>query len=175
MGTAGTAVLKDIYLGLDLAAPESGFTGLEFSIDGLRSDTEGILVTGVFWSVPPGLIIGDIHAPVDTAVTSTGLGGMNVAWAQCQVGSQTVARIQFLFFTPRVDHVLVVKRKYPTSNPLYRAPIFTRCNFPDFTAVRVTSACYVLNWTGDPAVISCLDGPVGVEPRTWTGMKSLFR
>jgi hypothetical protein len=178
VGVAHPNFIHSIYLGLDLAAPETGWITLEFSIHGMRPAEDGIIITNVAWltSTQPNIIIGTINAPADTSASSAGTGGINVAWPTCVVGSQTVARIDYLFFAPLVNKVFTVKRRYPPTNPAYLPrPLLYRCDDPNFTPAHLSTGCFILNWNGDPAVLACLDGPVEVEPRNWSGMKALYR
>jgi len=176
MGQSTPGTIKSVYLGIDFAAGETGLTAIEFSIAGVRFDVDAILLIATEWSPPPAVILGvSVSAPVDTTASSAGSGGVVVAWPLCLAGSRTLARIDLLHFAPVVDKVLQVKRRYPTTNSQWRTPVFVRCDSPNFTSVRLTGGCYILNWSGNPDVLACLDGPVGVEPRTWTGMKALYR
>ena len=136
-GTIESGVAKDIYLGIRYD-PASGFDrlgGIEFSISGLDS---GILLAD--WTqIPPTVVIdGFPGAPADTSAASTEEGGMLIYWPQCLSGSRAIARFTLLAIDSIVDRVLQVKRKYPTSNPLWHTPVFTRCDAPTYTAVRVT-------------------------------------
>ena len=172
-GVSTAGVEKVVYLGIDFAGAESRLSGVEFSIAGMRFETDGILLLGVELIVP-GITIGSVLAPPDTTSTSVGTGGMNAAWSSCQVNDRALAQIRILHFQPVVNHVFQVKRRYPPSNPfLWRTPVFTRCDVPFYTPVRVTGGCYMLNWNGDPNV-PCAPVLVGVETTTWSGVKQLF-
>jgi len=176
MGKSPFWVIKSVYLGIDFGQPESGQSSIEFSIAGMRSDIDAIIVTAITWSPAPAVTIGPhIQSPADTTAASTGTGGVVVAWSGCLPGGRTLARIDFLLLTPLVNKVLQVKRRYPTTNPNWRTPVFLRCDGPPSTTERMRGGCYILNWSGHPDVLACLDEPVAVEPRTWTGVKSLFR
>lgn len=169
-GVSQPGVPKVIYLGIDLAGSETGLSGIEFSVAGLQ----GLLVIGVETLNPGALTLGSLPAPADTSAASAGTGGMNMAWTTCQPRGALV-RISLLHFAPAVNHVLRVLHKFPQSNPLYnRLPVFTRCDSPNFTAVRTQGGCYVLNPDGDPSTL-CPVGTVAVNSRTWSGVKQLFR
>ena len=172
-GVSTTGVPKEVYLGIDFAGAESSLIGIEFSIAGMRFETDGILLLG-FELIEPGITIGLVQAPPDTTSTSMGTGGMNVGWSSCLVNDRALARIRVLHFQPVVNHVFQVKRRYPPLNPaLWQTPVLTRCDGPVYTAVRVTGGCYMLNWNGDPNV-PCAPVLVGVESTTWSGVKQLF-
>jgi len=173
-GLSTPGVPKDVYLSIDFAGVESELTGIEFSIAGMRQDTDGILIIGIEEITPGANRIGSIPAPADTTSTSTGTGGMNIAWPTCLRNDRALARITLLHFEPLVNHVFQVKRRYPTTNPTYHAPVFTRCDVPFFSAVRVTGGCYMLNWNGDPNV-PCAPTLIGIESEAWSGVKQLFR
>jgi hypothetical protein len=175
-GTASPNMPKQIYLGIDYGPPLNELSGIEFSVSGMRNVEHGIFIMSVDWVNPPFVIIGPgIQAPADTSATSMGVGGVTAAWAQCQLGSRTLARITFISFAAQVNRVFQVKRKYPPSNLQYNAPVVTKCNDPIYTTYRVHGGCYILNWNGDPSVLACLDGPVAVEQRAWSGVKALYR
>src|SRR5262245_57512875 len=75
---------KDIYLGLKLSSPETGYTGVEFSIAGMG----GLAVLSRQYLIAqPNIELGTIQAPPDT--TGTGTGGMNIVWPMCQTNSTT--------------------------------------------------------------------------------------
>jgi len=158
-------VFKDIYMGVKFASPETGLTAVEFSISGLQEGSN--LLVGAFYpvsAVPPNIIVGSPPAPPDTSATSTGQGGLIAAWHDCEVGSQALFKLQLLAIGPVANHVLRVMHRFPTSNPLYlRSPIFTRCDSPVFTPVRVTGLDYTLN------------GVVSVEGKSWSVMKQFYR
>jgi hypothetical protein len=160
-------VTKDIYLGVQFAPPETGLTGIEFSISGLQSGGNPLLTNLESVTTPPAaIILGNPFAPADTSATSAGTGGMNVAWSECHAGSQALLRLRLLALGPIANHVLRVMHRFPPTNPLYGRtnPIVVRCEANNsFVAIRVTGAEYVLN------------GVVATEGATWSGMKQLFR
>src|SRR5262245_38023084 len=57
-GTMMTGMPKDVFLAVRLAGPETGVTGVEFSIAGIRSDVDGILVVGTEPIVPAAVMLG---------------------------------------------------------------------------------------------------------------------
>jgi hypothetical protein len=180
MGNSTPGVVKTIYLGIDYAPPETELQGLEFSIHGMRSDTDGILILEQDWLVPPAIILGSsISAPNDTIMGSMATGGLTIGWQNCLTGSRTLLRLSFVHFAPAVNRVFKVMHKFPPSNANYfRLPVIVRCDEPNFTSVRIgthSRPCYILNWDGDPDALACVDGPVAVEPRAWSSVKALFR
>ena len=74
----GSGASKDIYLGIKLADGFVGFTGVEFSIQGL----EDFIVSHEVLQDPI-IALGTPLAPLDSLF---GTGGMNIAWADCVIG-----------------------------------------------------------------------------------------
>jgi len=174
-GAMSAGVPKDIYLGVKVPPSETGLTGVEFSIAGVRQVEDGILVLGVTPLSPTMTILGSAVAPADTSTTSMGTGRMNIAWPECQVitgGSLAVARVQLLSFGAVVDKVFKVKRGYPSSNMTNYPfnPVLVRCDFPTLTTVKMREGCYIAGYSGAPPP-AC---SVAVEEATWGGVKSLF-
>lgn len=172
-GAMAAGTPKDIYLGVKVTG-ETGLTGVEFSIAGIRQAEDGILTLGLT-PLPAATVIGSPQAPADTSSATAGTGGANIAWSECQVisgGSLAVARLQLLSFTPVVDKVFKVKRKYPVSNPANfpNNAVLVRCDGPVYTAVRVAEGCYIAGYSGT-APPAC---SVAVEQQTWSGVKQLF-
>jgi len=147
-GTLVPGVPKDLYLGIKFADFFHGLTGLEFSIAGVRQDTDGILVLTVEPLVLTSVIIGSVQSPADTSASSRETGGMSIAWPSCLTGDQALLRIKILALAPVSDRVLRVIRKYPTSNRQWNTPVFTMCDDPVFTSVRLSGNCYGLNLLG---------------------------
>lgn len=157
VGSMPTGVPKDVYLGVNFSGGFGGLSGIEFSIAGL----EGLLVIGVEPLVPAAVTLGSPPAPADTSSTSTGIGGMNVAWATCLSGNQALVKISLLAFSPPSNKILQVKHKFPPSNPAWQTPVFTQCDGPTFTATRLSAGCYGINMTG-PLV--CPGAPANNSP-----------
>ena len=172
-GVSVPLTMKDIYLAIDLAAPETGVTGIEFSIAGITGTP--LLVLGVTPLVPTPVTLGSPPAPADTSATSTGTGGMDIAWQVCQTGDRALVKLTVFHINPVVNQVLRVMHKFPQSNTDYRLhPVFTRCDSPTYTSVRINGGCYVLNPNGEPTP-SCPVGTVAVNSSTWSSVKQLFR
>lgn len=174
-GTIAVGVTKDVYVGVQLTGGENGLTGIELSIAGLNKD--GLLVVGTEPLGPRALVWGNtIAAPADTTVTSTGDGGITAAWSLPRNSGDALLKVTLLATQAIEDHLLVVKRSFPTSNTWWMTPIFTRADSPVFTAVRATGGCYALNATGgllaDCATISAV---TPISNRTWSGVKRLYQ
>jgi hypothetical protein len=174
-GAMGAGTPKDLYLGVKVPPSETGLTGVEFSIAGIRQVEDGILVLGVTPLSPTMVVVGSAVAPADTSTTSAGTGRMNIAWPECQVitgGSLALARIQLLSFAPVVDKVFKVKRGYPTSNTASFPfnPVLVRCDIPTATTVKLREGCYIAGYSGTCPPTCC----VGIEQQTWSGVKQLF-
>jgi len=165
---------KDLYVGMKLAGGISDFAGVEFSVFGL--DRDGLLLLGATPLGPKALVWGTVPAPEDTTETSEGVGGVTAAWSTCLEGSVAIMKLVVYATADLSDHVLQVKRSYPTSNSSWRVPILVRCDPPYYSIARVTGACYVLNAsspTGDCAAMQ--NNPTAVTLATWSGMKQLYR
>jgi hypothetical protein len=149
-----TAGSKVIYLGIQYggATPE-GLTGIEFSIEGLDQFVAVVeplesaaVVLG--WPTAP--------APADSIY---GLGGMNIAWADCLLGSRALVKITLLPRTvwPTADTVLRVRRKYPPSNGQPYVQI-VGCDRPYYTMQPVGGGSYVLTTSvGTPTCTAMSD------------------
>jgi hypothetical protein len=174
-GTATAMVPKTLWLGVKSPRGLQTFTGLEFSISGVREAEDGVMFLCLAPLDEDGLLIGTPVAPADTTDTSTGTGGMNLAWASCKVGNRAVLKIIILTTGEVSNKVFQVKRRYPTSNPSWKTPVLVQCDSPAYSITRVTGGCYVLNWNGDLRV-PCTGVPVtAIESATWAGVKELFR
>src|SRR5206468_3009230 len=129
-GTVPAGTPKDIYLGIrfDPAGRFNGLREIEFSIAGLGQD---VLIRSDWPGLCPSQ--GAPSAPADTSAASTGIGGMDVELCTCSSGSQALLRFTIIALYPLTDRVLQVKRKYPTSNPAWRTPVFFQCDDPTHT------------------------------------------
>ena len=171
-GTIGVGTPKDVYVGIRLSGTETGVTGLEFSIAGM----DGLLLIGTEALTPAALTLGSPPAPADTSATSIGTGGLNMAWATCLSGSQQLIKLSLLSFGPQADKVLKVMHKFPPSNLNFNLkPVFSRCDGPTFTTVRISGGCYVLNPSEPGGVPGCACYSTPVEAKTWGAMKRLYQ
>jgi hypothetical protein len=178
-GTVTPNMPKTIYLALKLGAAETGITGVEFSIYGMRNVEDGIFILSTDWVVAPGVMLGPgLQAPADSSQGSSATGGQTVAWAGCQtpaVGDNFInlARITFTTFAPVTNKVFTIMHKFPQSNTNYLfQPILVRCDFGTFTSIRLPSGCYVANWDGSTA-LPC-EQKTAVVPLTWGAVKQLY-
>jgi hypothetical protein len=171
-GTIEQGVPKDVYVGLKLTGGLVGVTGIELSITGISLLDNLFIVEFVGLPQADAVVGTTVEAPADTTASSSGTGGVNLAWSVCQEGSnRAIARLTLLALGPVApDHVLRVLRKFPTSDPAWLTPILVKCDPPDYTPVRLTGGCYVANPTGNPT--GC---QLPVAEGTWSGVKELFR
>jgi hypothetical protein len=172
-GTISPGVVKELYIGVILAAPETGVTGIELSVTGMLP-ADNILVTGIEGVTDPlpNVILGSLPAPAPG-----GNGGLNVAWSSCISGSRSLLKVSVVTFTGvEQNHALHVDQRYPPTSPEAPYPLLIRCDIPVFTKVRPTPGCYVMNWDG---VTNPADGcgliVDAVDEWTWTTLKQLFR
>jgi hypothetical protein len=174
-GTLPPGTPTDLFVGIrfDPAGRFNALSGFEISIAGLGGD----LLLGGF-DVPPPCVwtLGSAPAPADTSATSTGTGGMTLSYCSCMSGSQALLKLTLIAFRPLTDRVLQVKRKYPPSSPEWNTPVLFQCDAPNYTPVRVTGGCYVINPSGTtPPACASSCPPLSMEPATWTAIKTLFR
>jgi len=175
MGPMLPGVSKDIYLGIQFGSGYSDLTGIEFSVAGMRFEEDGIIllaysgvtpISDISWYLP--------QAPADTSSTSSEAGGMLVLWHPLLFGDRPLIKFTLLSYSPPTDHLLRVKRKYPTSNPQqWQTPVLIQNRGTVWPVARISGGCYVLNWSGDPNV-GC-DIITSVEESTWSAMKQLYR
>ena len=118
--------------------------------------------------------------------------GVNMAAAHCQPSDHTPAAgdkvlmgtIQIINFGAGLPTDLTVKRKSPPSNPVQAdCPLVTLCDAPVFTKACLSAQPANLPPGEAKHFIATLNkacgggscGFVGVEQKTWSTMKSLFR
>jgi hypothetical protein len=155
---------KVVYVGIKLAEGFEGLSGMALSVAGLSAFSI-VLVEQI---PPPGAdTMERIEAPADTTLGSTQMGGATYAWSSCLVGDQPLLKLTITTSVPVTNGILRVKRKYPPNFPDQRAPIFTQCDSPEYTATCVTGGYYILNWDGDPSV--------AVAGASWSLVKNLYR
>jgi len=143
---------KRLYVAVDPRS-FSGTTGLEFSIVGLEPFT---IVEQYLDS--PVIVLGSAPAPPDT---TTGTGGVNVAWASCLKGSRVFLYLDLSTPTPPENHVLSVHKRFPPSNPAAAFPRHISCDC-DFCLYTTHGGTYVLN------------PPVGAIAHDWGAIKALY-
>jgi hypothetical protein len=162
----------DIYLGVKLSGAETGLTGIEFSVAG----TDGFLsatLTPITDLAPT--VLGDFKAPADTSATSTLLGGCNIAWGSCQLGTRlTLAKVTVFALSSLPDKVLTVMHKFAPTNPNYGlgGPVLTRCDAPTYTPVKIKGGYFIGNPSATPPLPCIVDA---IQSQTWSAMKGLYR
>ena len=172
-GYSSPGTVKIIYVGMGALAAADLFNNIEFSIAGLRAE-DGIFVVAVSCAQDAHpTCIGSVASPADTSITSVASGGLVTNWFDCFGGSRPLIAVALVHVEPRSDHVLQVKRKYPTSNPAWQTPVARRCQ-PGNTAVRVRGGCYVLNPTPGQPSPCALENVARTAP-TWSQLKNLYR
>jgi len=170
---------KDVFVSVDYdpASGINGLQGIELSISGLPSGPIGAQDQ---WFPDPAVRIGsDIRTPADT--TGTAEGGKNIAWDDCLADARNLGQITMISVAPvGNDRVIRVLHRFPPSNPTFPFLLFNQCDAPLYTQTSVTGGCYVLNPTvpcgktvNGCTLVGC--GPVAVELKTWTRIKSLYR
>jgi hypothetical protein len=173
-GTVAAFTPTDIYLGLNLTGVETGITGIEFSVAGILVADGFVSATLTAITDVNPTMLGDPKAPADTSATSTQNGGMNIAWPSCQAGTHVaLAKLTLVSLGATPDKVIKVLHKFPPSNPNYgiSGPVITRCDAPNFTAVKVSGGYFVVNPGATPP-FPCV---LAVSPQTWSALKNLYR
>lgn len=158
----------DLYLGIafDPDGRETRLSGIECSISGIGVTS---FIVGGFDPIVPGMgavCLGN-PAPGDPPCIAF---DMFFFWPTCLVGSQPLLKFTLVGFGPNPNRVLRVGPPHGLSGPTWSTPIFTRCDPPTYTVVRVTGGCFVANPTAAPP--SCA---VGVLASRWTGIKQLYQ
>jgi hypothetical protein len=141
-------------------AATCGFTGAEFKIIGLPPE----------WFV-------NISAAPEAITLGTPLGsvGCNIAFPTCQwIQAAPVVLYTFGIYptTTVVNRAVQMVARTPSTNPNFECPLVTLCDAPQFTMVCSGTADARINPL--PGEV-CNEVVVGVEPRTWAGVKGLYR
>jgi hypothetical protein len=117
-------------------------------------------------AIPPGCIsLGNPLGPE----------GGNVAYSSCQspsAGPVLWYTISIYATTEVTDHVVEVIARTPSSNPFFNCPLVTLCDVPIYSIVCMAGSQARIN---PPVGVTCNDVVVGVEPRTWSAVKDLYR
>ena len=178
-GTFGDfAVFADtLFLGVkyDPSSSFDALTGIEFSVYGMP--TQG-LPPG--WTVRDGGTAVGPPTPAAPADTTTGTGGWNIVWQECQPGNKVVVQISMVSFDPIPnDTVIRILHKFPPQDDTFPYLLFTQCDFPFFTKTSVRGGCFVLNPTVGPGESvgnpPCLLETDAVESTSWSAVKALYR
>ena len=150
-GTAGTlyllAHLTDIHV--------MGTTGAEFRLDGFPPEWQVVHVT---------------PNPQATVVIGNPLtGGCNIAFPECQTGTNGIAllyRVDFFAVTAVVERVLSVRGHSQPSNPDFPCPLLQICDI---------CFCVICGAGGTAAIDYPGYCSVGAEQRSWTEVRALYR
>ena len=103
------------------------------------------------------------------------MGVMGTA-SSCLEGNVALMKLVLYAVEDLEDHVLVIKRSYPTTNSAWQTPVLVRCDPPQYSVARVSGGCYLLNPSG--AALDCasmLHGELAVNQTSWSGLKQLYR
>jgi hypothetical protein len=158
-----------------------GITGAEFRLE--FSSVASYFFT---WAPNPAAAGSSIGNPIDdTPADPLDAKGVNVAFPTCQ-GEPPAAPLVELgtitaFNLGGGPVTILTKKKSPPSNPTKLTPLFVLCDAPNFSTVPMTidetqnnnietiAFKSQINATCDG---SC--GPVPVEPKSWSAVKSLY-
>jgi hypothetical protein len=160
-GVIPVGTISTMYVVARRAGPTlCGVTGAEFRVAGIPSDWFATL------AIPPGCIIMD---------NPLGAVGGNIAFSSCQSpasGPVVFATIAVYATSAVSDCVVEVLARNPPGNPMFNCPLVTLCDAPMYTIVCMAGSQGRIN--PSPGTF-CDDVVVGVEPRTWTAVKGLYR
>jgi hypothetical protein len=160
-GEIAAGVPATLYvLARTTGAAACGITGAEFKIVGLPPE----------WYV-------NISAAPEAITLGTPLGsvGCNIAFPTCHwVRAAPVVLYTFGIYptTTEVNRAVQMVARTPSTNPDFDCPLVTLCDAPQFTMVCSGAADARINPL--PGAV-CNDVAVNVEPRTWAGVKGLYR
>jgi hypothetical protein len=136
-----------------------GLSGAEFRVDGLPQG----------WTALPQPASG---API--TIGNPFQGGANIAFGQCQVGTDGAVLLYEVPVFPTTsvhDQYLTVRAHSRPSNPIFNCPLLTLCDLPMFNIVSVAGGQAILN----PSREATCDKAVGVEAKSWSQVKGLFK
>jgi len=183
-GTFGDfAIFADtLYLGVkyDPSSSFDALTGIEFSVHGMP--TQGLPLG---WTVRDGGTAVGPPTPAAPADTTTGTGGWNVVWPECQPGNRVVVQISMVSFDPFPNNTVIrILHRFPPLDRTFPYPLFTQCDVPYFTKTSVRGGCFVLNpdpalrpgdSVGNPPCLLVDRCFIAVDSATWSGVKALYR
>ena len=148
---------KELWIGARATlAPGEGFVGFEFGVAGL----EPFMIVSAEWTPPPSIVIGNIASPADT---TSGSGGLNVAWNVCVPSDRAFLKLVIGTPAPPEEHRLRITRRFPPSNPGREYPWGFSCD--------ACIECWSQTHTSD----YILNPSIRVEPVAWTSIKALYR
>lgn len=166
-------------------ASSGGITGAEFRIE-LSPQLAGAVLV---WtpSAAATVVLGN---PIDNNSAAGDVSGLNIAFSTCQkqagLAGDRILLGTILAFNVTGERALLVKKHNRPSNPNLKAPLFTLCDAPVFTAQPLTLLEGDPNLWGQEATAfrspvnsaSCSGGTCGTvatEGRTWSSLKGLYR
>ena len=177
-GTGGTLY----FIAITAGATAGGITGAEFRVE-VTANSGGLILQG-FAAAAGSTTLG---APFDLDPTTSNLSGMNVVFAECHgtaAGDHILlGSVPFFNFGATPTDFLVKRRQDPSNLVNADCPLFTLCNFPEFTAVCMTlqtsesttePIAFVTSFN-QPTCTTATCGYVGVEPSSWEAVKKLYR
>lgn len=164
----------------------NGITGAEFGLEFSNNN----------------LFTNYIVSPEQLAPSAAGIGtlftqnsGINIVWPTCQTGNGSTVLLEYVDIfnigcNSTETSIKIVKRNTPF-NQFFQCPLFTLCDEPFYTKVCLGNdlhACpnpeyplQTINATCSTSLVAYLNPAVprnctvGVETKTWSGMKSLYR
>jgi hypothetical protein len=150
-GTAGT-----LYLLAQLTDFHAlGTTGAEFRLDGFPPEWQVVSVTP--------------NPQANVVLGNPLTGGCNIAFPACQTGTNGIAllyTVEFVATAAVVERILSVRGHSTPSNPNFPCPQLMLCEF---------CFCFVCG----PGTTAAIDYPgycsVGVQQRSWTEVRALYR
>jgi len=159
-GNYGVGLATPMYIVMRPGGAALGITGAEFWISGLPAGWLTIVTPSPLSSVA----LGNPFATLPPFRA-------NIAFASCQppngAGIIPLYTITVIPMSPVSDAFLTVQVANPPSNVAYTSAIVTLCDAPLYTAVPVYGGQFIIN----PLSRHCT---VGVEEKSWSGVKNLF-
>lgn len=165
-----------------------GITGAEYKVQ-----------TGANSSPDPGWMFMETFDPTATVIGTGAFNpvdgsarGVNVSWASCQIGDGTKVLIETVDILNAGclpgELLLKVIRHDTYSNEYFQCPLFVMCDAPVYTMTCLGSNLKVCqnrnppfaynstcSTSGEAYINSSRNCTVGVEPRSWAGVKELYR
>jgi hypothetical protein len=162
----------------------AGLTGAEFRIE-LNPPAPSAFV---IWTPSPSSNVA-LGNPVDNSSAAGDVSGCNLAFSTCQkqagMAGDHITLGTLVVFNLTGEHEMLVKKHNRPSNPNLTAPLVILCDAPNYTAVPLTlfdgdpwlqgGEAYSFRTPINAAACNGSCGFVGVEAKTWTTMKDLYR
>jgi hypothetical protein len=173
---AGAASAASIGIYFDAAGTDCDYTvgmyqPVNFWVLAQIGGTSADGITGAEFRILnwPGSWFGNVTAnPAANTVLGNLWTGTNIAFSACQPGSSGLVllySVAGLATSVVGETYLTVAQHFTPSNPSFQCPLFTLCDAPVYTKVCVSGGTAILN--GRPCVI-------GVQPTSWSQVKSLY-